>query len=149
MHIVFQIKHFNELSLTGLYTLLQLRSKVFVVEQDCVYLDADDKDQDAYHVCGYQNDELIAYARLLKPGVRYKEASIGRVISHPGYRRFGAGKLLMQKSIEQCQLLFKTSEIKIGAQVYLLQFYENLGFIPSSPPYLEDGIPHLEMIYQP
>lgn len=149
MKIIFHIKHFEELSLTELYTIMQLRSRVFVVEQNCVYLDADGKDQGAYHVCGYVNDELMAYARLLKPGISYPQASIGRVISHPGFRRFGAGKLLMQKSIEQCQALFNTTEIKIGAQAYLLPFYENLGFIPCSPPYLEDGIPHMEMIFQP
>jgi len=137
----------DELTSSELYAIMKLRSEVFVVEQNCVYLDADGKDGGAYHLCGWLNNELlVAYARLLAPGVSYTEASIGRVVTHQAYRKDGYGKTLMSKAIENTCTIFDTQTIKIGAQQYLTKFYNSLGFNVSSEPYLEDGIPHLEMI---
>lgn len=145
--VTWTCKKFDELSAAELYTILKLRSEVFVVEQNCVYLDADGKDAQSYHLCGWLNNELlVAYARLLPPGLSYPEASIGRVVTHPVHRKDGYGKILMQKAIKNTQSLFNISAIKIGAQQYLLPFYNGLGFTASSEPYLEDGIPHLEML---
>jgi len=137
----------DELTSSELYAIMKLRSEVFVVEQNCIYLDADGKDGGAYHLCGWLNNELlVAYARLLAPGVSYTEASIGRVVTHQAHRKDGYGKTLMQKAIENTCTIFDTQTIKIGAQQYLTKFYNSLGFNVSSEPYLEDGIPHLEMI---
>lgn len=137
----------NELSTDELYSILKLRSEVFVVEQNCVYLDADGKDQDAWHLCGWLNNELlVAYTRLLAPGVSYPEASIGRVLTHPAHRKDGYGKILMQRSIEKTLAIFNVTDIKIGAQQYLTRFYSDLGFTVTSEPYMEDGIPHVEML---
>ncbi|MBC7935537.1 MAG: GNAT family N-acetyltransferase [Rhizobacter sp.] len=145
--ITWTCKIMNELTSSELYTILKLRSEVFVVEQNCVYLDIDGKDMDAYHLCGWLNNELlVAYARLLAPGVSYTEASIGRVVTHPSHRQDGYGKKLMYKAIENTLTIFNTAAIKIGAQQYLLKFYSSLGFIVSSDPYIEDGIPHVEML---
>lgn len=145
--VTWTCKKFDELSAAELYTILKLRSEVFVVEQNCVYLDTDGKDAQSYHLCGWLNNELlVAYARLLPPGLSYPEASIGRVVTHPAHRKDGYGKVLMQKAIKNTQSLFNISPIKIGAQQYLLQFYNSLGFTACSEPYLEDGIPHLEML---
>ena len=141
-----QLKKFNELQVDELYAILQLRSIVFVVEQNCPYPDLDDKDQLSWHFMGWQNDQLVAYTRLLPPGLSFEEASIGRVVTAPSIRRNGTGKILMQKSIEQCHQLFGMGPIQIGAQRYLENFYESLGFEISGSPYLEDGIPHIHMI---
>ena len=137
----------HELTASELYIILKLRSEVFVVEQNCVYLDADGKDAGAYHLCGWLNNEvLVAYARLLAPGVSYNEASIGRVVTSPAHRKDGHGKILMQKAIDHTMDLFNISAIKIGAQQYLIKFYNSVGFSVTSEPYLEDGIPHVEML---
>lgn len=145
--VTWTCKKFNELSPAELYNILKLRSEVFVVEQNCVYLDTDGKDTDAWHLCGWLNGELlVAYARLLAPGVSYAEASIGRVVSSPAHRKDGYGKILMQKAIENTCSIFSVTAIKIGAQQYLTTFYNNLGFTVTSEPYLEDGIPHVEML---
>lgn len=141
-------KHFNELTPQELYSLLRLRSEVFVVEQNCVFLDMDNKDQLAYHLLGFNGDNLVAYTRLLDKNTAYKLMSIGRVVTSPKYRGTGAGKELMQESIKRCYVLFGKDEIKIGAQLYLRNFYEGLGFYQSSEMYLEDDIEHIEMIKQ-
>lgn len=141
-------KHFSELSTAELYDILELRSKVFVVEQNCVYQDLDFKDQKSWHLMGWNNGQLTAYVRVLPPGVSYSEASIGRVITHPNYRRSGLGKELMQIAIDKTCAQFGVKTIKIGAQCYLHQFYTNLGFSVSGDEYLEDGIPHVEMVWQ-
>jgi ElaA protein len=125
---------------------LQLRSAVFVVEQACVYLDADNKDPLCYHLMGLYQNEIAAYTRLLAPGVAYEQASIGRVVTAPAVRRFGFGKKLMQESIETVYRLFGVGPIKIGAQLYLKAFYESFGFMQTGTPYLEDGIDHIYMI---
>lgn len=140
------LKKFEELSLHELYAILKLRSEVFVVEQNCVFLDQDDKDQDCYHFMGWLDDTLAAYTRIVPPGVSYTEPSIGRVVTSPAARGGGIGKELMLQSIEQVYILYSKTPIRIGAQVYLNKFYTSLGFEPSGDIYLEDGIEHLEMI---
>ena len=142
----FKVKSFSELTTDELYKILQLRSEVFVVEQDCVYQDLDFKDQKALHVIGIKNDKIIAYTRIFKPGEYFKEASIGRVVVDQKERKFGYGHDLMKASIKATQEKFQTQEITISAQVYLKKFYESHGFIKSGEEYLEDGIPHIEMI---
>ncbi len=145
--ITWLYKPFEELTVTELYKLLKLRSEVFVVEQNCVYLDLDDKDSVSGHLCGWLNGELVAYARILPPGTSYPEASIGRVSSAPGYRKLGAGRELMKEAIKLTLAQFNGAGIKIGAQLYLDRFYTSLGFIQSGPTYMEDGIPHIEMAF--
>jgi ElaA protein len=143
--LTWKYKSFNELSPQELYSILKLRSEVFVVEQNCVYLDTDDKDQESFHLCGWNENDLVAYARILPPGQAFKEASIGRVATNSLYRKTGSGRVLMNHAIEKTLEQFAVSEIKIGAQLYLLTFYTSLGFKRSGPEYLEDGIPHVEM----
>lgn len=139
-------KKFEALTSFELYEILRLRIEVFIVEQNCVFQDCDNKDQQCYHLAGYHNNEVVAYVRLVPPGVAYKEPSIGRVLSNAAYRKNGAGRLLMQEAIKKCKELFGNTNIKIGAQLYLKKFYESLGFIQSSNIYLEDDIEHIEMI---
>lgn len=143
--VQFVTKAFSELSTHELYQLLQLRAEVFVVEQQCPYLDMDNKDLKALHVLGYDANRLVASARLLPGGISYDEASIGRVVTHASVRRFGYGKLLMQYSINECLQRFHTNEIVISAQLYLKRFYTELGFIAEGEVYPEDDIPHIQM----
>jgi ElaA protein len=143
--IQFQIKRFNELSTAELYELLQLRSEVFVVEQNCVYQDIDGKDEKALHVLGYFNDELAAYSRLFDKGYYFEEASIGRVVVSQKYRDKKFGHDLMRVSIAAIKESFKQTAITISAQEYLKKFYESHGFAQTSEMYLEDDIPHIEM----
>jgi ElaA protein len=146
--ISWTVKQFDELSVQELYAILRLRSEVFVVEQNCVFQDMDNKDQASYHLMGWEKDMLVAYTRLVPPGVAYDYCSIGRVITSQAARGTGSGKLLMEKSIEQAQHLFGNLPIKIGAQLYLKEFYNSFGFKQSSDIYDEDGIDHIEMIRQ-
>jgi ElaA protein len=141
-----QLKKFEDLSNSELYAILRLRSDVFVVEQNCVYLDLDNSDQQCYHFFLEDDGKIIAYTRLVPPGLHYKECSIGRVVTHPDFRKNNYGKQLVQKSIEQCVMLFPNHSIKIGAQLYLKKFYETFGFTQNSEIYLEDGIEHIKMI---
>jgi ElaA protein len=153
--IEWKCKHFKDLSVYELYDILRLRNEVFVVEQNCVFQDADNKDQQSYHLCGWltpsntrdEREMLVAYVRLVPPGLSYKEPSIGRVVTSPAYRRNGTGRLLMQQAIKECLKLFGTQNIKIGAQLYLKGFYESLMFKQCSKMYLEDDIEHIEMLY--
>ena len=140
------LKKFDDLSPIELYAILQLRNVVFAIEQNCVYPDMDDKDQPAYHLMGWKNDKLIAYTRIIPPGVVYPEPSIGRVVTSPSARGEGIGKQLMEQSIEQLYQLFGRTSIKIGAQLYLKKFYTDLGFIQVADVYLEDGIEHIKMV---
>lgn len=150
MSLNWKCKTFNELTPHELYAILQLRSEVFVVEQNCVYQDMDNKDLHSYHLCGWSDDDtLFVYTRLLPAGISYDEASIGRVVTSPKTRGTGAGKELMKKSIQQLHELWGVQPIKIGAQAYLQKFYESLGFVQTSELYLEDGIPHMEMLLFP
>lgn len=145
MEIQWRLKKFDELTPHELYAALQLRNEVFVVEQQCAFQDADDKDQGSYHLLGFAGEKLSAYTRLVPPGLSYPEMSIGRVVTSPAVRRSGAGKLLMTESIACCYRLFGKGPIKIGAQLYLKAFYESFGFRPISGIYLEDGIEHIYM----
>ncbi len=139
-------KYFNELTTTELYNLLQLRSAVFVVEQKCVYQDIDGKDKDALHVIGVKNNTIVAYTRIFKPGDYFNETSIGRVVVAQNERQHKYGYKIMTASIEAAKDIFNETKIKLSAQIYLKQFYNNLGFIEKGEEYLEDGIPHIEMI---
>ncbi len=143
--VIWQIKRFNELSLVQLYQIMSLRNQVFVVEQNCVYQDLDGKDQDAIHVCGFYNDKLIAYSRLFEPGYYFADAAIGRVLVAMEARKLKIAHILMEKSISAVLELFDTPSITISAQVYLLKFYQQHGFVQVGEEYLEDGIPHVEM----
>jgi ElaA protein len=137
----------DELSTSQLYDILQLRQEVFIVEQDCPYLDADGKDQSSYHVVFYENGLLIAYTRLVPKGISYENyVSIGRVLNKEIVRGRGIGKELMTYSIQKCKEFFSEDPIKISAQVYLLKFYTELGFVETGERYLEDGIPHCAMV---
>jgi ElaA protein len=139
-------KPFNELTPAALYAVLQLRNEVFVVEQQCVFQDADNKDQLSFHLMGWEGDQLVAYTRLVPPGIAYEEASIGRVVTAITARGSGIGRQLMQQSIAACRKLFGNGTIRIGAQLYLKQFYASLGFIPTGGIYPEDGIEHIQML---
>lgn len=145
MEITFKIKRFNELSSVGLYYVLQLRSEVFVVEQNCVYQDIDGKDEKALHVLGYYQNELTVYSRLFDAGNYFDEASIGRVIVRQKARKFNFGHELMRVSIAAIEENFNQTAITISAQEYLKNFYESHGFIQTSESYLEDDIPHIQM----
>lgn len=140
------IKSFKELSVDELYDLLQLRSAIFVVEQNCVYQDLDGKDQKALHVLGYKKDKLVAYTRIFKPGDYFEFASIGRVIVAKNERQYKYGYDIMNASINAVSDYFKVTKIKLSAQCYLKKFYNNLGFFEVGEEYLEDDIPHICMI---
>lgn len=143
--IKWQIKRFNELSLQELYSLLKLRSHVFVVEQNCVYQDIDDKDVKALHLIGEFNDKIVAYARLFKSGDYFENASIGRVVIHPDARDKKFGHEMMEEAIKGIETHFGEKQITISAQLYLKKFYESHDFVQTSEMYLEDDIPHIEM----
>ncbi|MEY8849497.1 GNAT family N-acetyltransferase [Psychroserpens sp. XS_ASV72] len=140
------VKPYQDLSTKELYALLQLRSEVFVVEQDCVYQDIDGKDQKALHILGYKNGNLIAYSRVFAPGDYFKEASIGRVVVKASERKHQYGYDIMKASIKAIEKQFKETTIKVSAQTYLKRFYNTLGFFEVGEEYLEDGIPHVAMI---
>jgi len=146
MPLTWTLKNFHDLTVDELYAILHLRSEIFVVEQNCVFLDVDYKDQKASHLMGYDNDKLVAYTRLLPPGISYTEMSIGRVVTLAAARNSGIGKLLMTTSIGKIYELFGKQPVRIGAQLYLKRFYESFGFQQSSAVYIEDGIEHIEML---
>jgi ElaA protein len=147
MNLYWITKPFDALTLAELYALLQLRSEVFVVEQTCAFQDIDGHDQAAYHLLGYTAaGELAAYARLFEAGRSYAQASIGRVVTAPRHRGAGLGRALLHQAIGQCEALFGAQPIKIGAQQYLLDFYQSFGFVVEGEGYLEDGIPHVHMV---
>lgn len=142
------IKKFSQLKVEEIYKILALRNKVFIVEQECAYLDCDDKDLNSYHLFSEENGELVAYLRILKKGVSYDEISIGRVVVKKSYRGKGISREMMLKAIEFIENNLKEDTIKIQAQVYLLDFYSRLGFKAVSEEYLEDNIPHIDMLYK-
>lgn len=146
MNIEWQIKRFKDLAPQELYDIIRLRNEVFVVEQNCVFQDADNKDQASWHLSGRdENGSLLAYCRILPAGLSYPEVSIGRVVSSGLARGKGAGKKLMEKAIFFIRKEFGDCPVKIGAQLYLKRFYEEFGFVQSGDIYLEDGIEHIEM----
>jgi len=146
MNLTHTIKAFQELTVDELYDLLRLRSEVFVVEQNCVFLDQDDKDQKCYHLLLYSGDELVGYSRLVPAGLSYSEMAIGRVITSPSARGKGLGRILMELSIDYCHKLFGPGDIRLGAQTYAHGFYASLGFVSDGEVYDEDGIEHIEMV---
>ena len=147
-NFIWRINSFDELTVAELYSILQLRSAIFVVEQNCIFLDVDGKDQKSFHLSCWNNNELIAYARLLPPGLSYTEASIGRIINSVKYRGIGMGKELMKQALLNINYKFGETPVKIGAQLYLKSFYAGFGFKQTSDVYIEDGIDHIEMILQ-
>lgn len=147
--ITWHCKHFKDLTNEELYNIFCLRLSVFVVEQNCPYQDADGKDLKSFHLWGEQKGRVIAYARILPQNISYKKVSIGRVVSSTETRKTGAGKLVMEKSMEFIKKEFGNVPIRIGAQLYLQKFYEGFGFIREGNAYMEDGIPHIIMLYTP
>ena len=142
----FIVKKFSELTTEELYTILLLRSEVFVVEQNCVYQDVDDKDQKAYHVLGIKEGKLIGYARLFNAGDYFEFPSMGRILIQENQRKYKYGYELVQESINYIENNFTEKTIVISAQTYLNKFYNSLGFLQEGEGYLEDGIPHIKMI---
>lgn len=141
-----KVKRFDELTTEELYTILRLRSEIFVVEQNCIYQDIDNKDVNAFHVLGLRNNKIIAYARIFKAGKYFDNTSIGRILVQKNQRSFRYGYQLVEKSIEYINKNLKQTAIEISAQTYLIEFYKELGFITKGEEYLEDGIPHIKMI---
>ena len=148
--MIWTLKTFDELTIDELHDIVQLRIRVFVVEQNCPYAELDGKDRKAYHYFG-ANDQgrIIAYTRIFGPGDYYEQPAIGRVVVDSEHRGDGTGSALMTGTIEKMKQLFGDSEIKIGAQKYLIEFYEKLGFRNTQEEYIEDGIPHVYMVRSP
>lgn len=150
MNILWHLKHWNELSKEELYEILAVRIRVFVIEQNCPYQDADGKDYNSYHLFAMNdNHECIACLRLVEPGVSYDEWSIGRVATDLRYRQTGLGKEMMSKAMLHFKEHLNNPAVRISAQTYLKQFYKNFGFEETGKAYLEDNIPHIEMLFQP
>jgi ElaA protein len=147
MPLRFDLKHFTELNIDELYTIMRLRQRVFVLEQNCAFVDCDNLDQPGWHLMCYDGDALVGYCRLLPVGVAYPGyASIGRVVSEPDLRRAGYGRLIMAEALRQCKTLFGDARLKIGAQLYLKEFYQSYGFTAIGDIYIEDDIEHVIMI---
>ncbi|MEP7168581.1 MAG: GNAT family N-acetyltransferase [Bacteroidota bacterium] len=147
VQLTWRLKKFEDLSPFELYKILSLRQEVFIIEQNCPYLDTDGKDLYSFHLMGFaENDFLAAYSRIVFPGISYEEVSIGRVVSSPKYRRTGIGKLLMEEAIKQIETTYGKVPIRIDAQKYLFEFYKNFGFTDIFEEYIEDGIPHVIML---
>ena len=145
-NIIWKIKSFKELSIHELYEILKVRQEVFVVEQTCYYLDADGYDQKALHLFAEKEGKVVAYCRIFPEGVKYPETSIGRVLTNTKYRNLKLGKTLINIALQAIETHFKTSECRISAQDYLLEFYKSFGFEDTGKKYLEDDIPHTEMV---
>lgn len=152
-----QCLHFDQLSLAQLYAVLAARQQVFVLEQQCLYPDLDGLDQDAHHVLGWSDAapaavgqasarQLCAYLRCLAPGVKFAEASLGRVLTTPVVRGTGVGRELLRRGIAQAEVLYPSQRLRIGAQLYLENFYASFGFVTVSAPYDDDGIAHVDML---
>ena len=141
-------KPFNELTLDEFYQIVRLRIDVFVVEQNCIYHELDGKDQKAYHLFtrDQNSPQIIAYARIFKPGSYFKEAAFGRVVVHPDYRNKNLGRLLIEDVLKFIEKEFESNTVKISAQTYLKNWYESFGFEQISEAYLDDGIPHIDML---
>ncbi|WP_294245919.1 GNAT family N-acetyltransferase [uncultured Chryseobacterium sp.] len=144
--IIWKIKTFEELSVPELYAIIRARVDVFVVEQECPYPDLDGYDQKALHLWAEQDGEVLAYCRIFSNGIKYTETSIGRVLTTEKARGKNLGKQLIQYAVETIENRFRTSEVRISAQDYLLRFYNGFGFEDTGKKYLEDNIPHTEML---
>ena len=145
LEVICSWKEFNELSLDDLYAILNLRQKVFVLEQDCPYIDADYSDQDAFHLLGYKDNDLIAYLRAFKPGIKYEGSSLGRIVTEINSRGLGVGKKIIKEGVKFLKKEYPDNEIIISAQHRLEDFYIDLGFISRGEVYLEDDIDHIQM----
>ena len=148
-NIKFTWKTFKELSLDDLYAILNLRQKVFVLEQDCPYIDADYSDQDAFHLLAYEDNDLIAYLRAFKPGIKYAGSSLGRIVTEINSRGLGIGKKIIIEGVKFLKKEYPNNEIVISAQHRLEEFYIDLGFTPRGAVYLEDDIDHIQMYILP
>ena len=146
MDLRWEWKAFNELSAEEMYTVLCVRQEVFVLEQECLYLDADGKDRQSFHLMGFNENELMAYARIVEPGISYEEVSIGRILSSKNARGTGAGVDLMNHALSKIESVYGKVPVRISAQSYLEKFYQKFGFQPTGKEYLEDEIPHMEML---
>lgn len=143
-----KVKKFSELTTNELYEILKIRVEIFVVEQDCVYQDLDSKDKVSYHLFLEDNEEIIAYLRILPKGLSYPEVAIGRVLTKATYRKKGLSREMVKRAIDFVSDTLEEKKIRISAQAYLVEFYKSFGFEPTSDIYLEDGIEHIEMLYQ-
>lgn len=143
-----ELKKFDELSIEEIYEILKLRNEVFIVEQKCAYQDCDGKDKQAYHLFLTNNGEIASYLRILNKGVSYNEVSIGRVLVNTKYRKRNLARETMVRAIKFIQEELYETEIRIEAQAYLIEFYKSLGFKEVSEVFLEDNIPHIEMLYK-
>ncbi|MCB9205430.1 MAG: GNAT family N-acetyltransferase [Flavobacteriales bacterium] len=146
MKLRWEWKRFNDLTADEVYTILCVRQQVFVLEQECLYLDADGKDRFGFHLMGFDGEEVVAYARILDAGVSYPEVSMGRILTTDAVRGKGAGMELMEVGLRKISEHYGNVPIRISAQTYLLAFYEKFGFRSTGKEYLEDEIPHTEMI---
>lgn len=144
--INWKIKHFSELSALEWHDIAKIRMEIFIIEQNCIYLDLDNKDLDAYHIFGEYNGEIVAYARLLDKNITFPEVSIGRVVVSQKYRAKSIGHLLMQEVLKFSKTKYPLEPIKISAQEHLTKFYEAHDFVVVTESYLEDGIPHVGML---
>ena len=144
--LIWKIKTFDELSTKELYDVLKIRQEVFIVEQTCYYLDADGYDEMAVHIWAEREGNVLAYCRIFDLGIKYHEASIGRVLTHPDHRKLRLGKILVKLALSTIESRFRTNEVRISAQDYLLAFYSEFGFVETGKKYLEDYIPHTEML---
>ena len=142
---------FDELDVFELDAIYRARQQVFALEQQCAYLDADGFDAHSFHLAAWSQDRTVplAYARVVRPGHKYAEPSIGRVITTGAARGIGLGRELVRRAIAHCEQVFPGQGIRISAQTRLERFYTEAGFEPVGPPYLEDGIPHTEMLRPP
>lgn len=145
-NFTWKIKTFDDLSTKELHSILKARIDVFVVEQNCPYPEIDGSDPQAIHLWAENKGEVVAYCRIFEPGIKYQESSIGRVLTNQKFRKLNLGKTLMKFAINSLEARFRTSSIRISAQDYLLPFYTELGFITTGKSYLEDDIPHSEML---
>lgn len=145
-NVTWKIKNFEDLSTKELYKILKVRQEVFIVEQTCYYLDADGYDDKALHIWAETNGEIAAYCRIFSQGIKYPETSIGRVLTNTKYRNLKLGKTLINIALQAIETHFETSECRISAQDYLLEFYKSFGFEDTGKKYLEDDIPHTEMV---
>lgn len=144
--VIWKIKTFEQLSTKELYQILKIRQEVFIVEQTCYYLDADDADQVAVHIWAEFEGKIAAYCRIFDAAIKYSESSIGRVLTHPKFRNLKLGKTLMKIALSSIHGRFGDVAVRISAQDYLLKFYEDFGFVNTGKHYLEDEIPHTEML---
>lgn len=142
------VKKFEELKCEEIYKILQIRNKIFIVEKKCAYQDCDGKDKKSYHLYLEDKGEVISYSRILLRKVSYNEVSIGRVLVNKNYRGMGIARKMMIKAINFIEKNLGEKEIKIQAQCYLIHFYKSLGFKEISNEYLEDNIPHIDMLYK-